>query len=456
MMTAWRRRLAEDETRRTAAAAAGFRRAALQKAIARLRLHRSAVHHARRWRRAHVARAFGAWRSSAAVRSDRRALLSLLATRWVAASTTAAWRAWEEQTARRVRAAAAAAAALNAWRQQGLLWAWRCLSAVAAAARRRTIASLLARTAARQQSLRAWAAAASKLAARRAAVAALGTPRARSLRRAFSSWAPLAPVGRQRKLLRQAALSLLGMRAGAALRRWLEAATARRHNFFAFGVALNLWSRSSQWAALLSWRAMVAGRRRDEATLQWAIETILDRSRRRAFLGWGAFLVRRRVQSHQLSTAVGHWRGDVALMPAFATLHHHAQTSSAAAITVRRWRFTTLSFAVREWREAAERRGALVATLGDAMLRWRLANVGCLLRSWRAEAALLLCCCLTVQPQPPSHMHVHVLVCEFYNPSVRHKLRCYSCRGSHTCTGGLMASWAPHTAWARLASQVCD
>ena len=155
----------------------------------------------------------------------------------------------------------------------------------------------------------------------------------------------------------------------------VEAATARRHNFFAFGVALNLWSRSSQWAALVSWRAMVAGRRRDEATLQWAIETILDRSRRRAFLGWGAFLVRRRVQSHQLSTAVSHWRGDVALMPAFATLRHHAQTSSAAAITVRRWRFGALSFALREWREAAERRGALAATLGDAVLRLSLIHI---------------------------------------------------------------------------------
>ena len=78
------------------------------------------------------------------------------------------------------------------------------------------------------------------------------------------------------------------MRAGAALGRWLEAATARRHNFFAFGVALNLWSRSSQWAALVSWRAMAAGRRRDEATLQWAIETILDRSVRPAPAGHGS------------------------------------------------------------------------------------------------------------------------------------------------------------------------
>ena len=204
------------------------------------------------------------------------------------------------------------------------------------------------------------------------------------------------------------------MRAG---RRWggLEAATARRHNFFAFGVALNLWSRSSQWAALLSWRAMVAGRRRDEATLQWAIETILDRSRRRAFLGWGAFLVRRRVQSHQLSTAVSHWRGDVALMPAFATLHHHAQTLSAAAITVRRWRFTTLSFAVREWREAAERRGALVATLGAAVLRWRLANVSRLLRSWRAEAALRVRLQVLVPPSVHATMRALVIWVEHCN-----------------------------------------
>ena len=377
-------------TRRTAAAAApASDRAALQKAIARLHLHRSAVHHASTVAACHVARAFGAWRSSAAVRSDRLALLSRA--RALGRRLHRRRVAGGEPRHGRARAATAAAAALNAWRQQGLRGRRRCLSAVAAARpRRRTIASLLART----------AATASRCEGGRRRRRSCPAPRrggrsrharARSLRRAFSSWAPLAPVGRQRKLLRQAALSLLGMRAGAALRRWLEAATARRHasspsaSRSASGPAARSGRRSS--AGVRWWPAGGATRRRfDGPSRRSSTARAAVPSSAGAPFWCGAAC---RATSYRRRSPLARRRR---LDARLCALRYHAQTSSAAAITVRRWRFAALSFAVREWREAAERRGALAATLGDAVLRWRLANVGRLLRSWRRRRRCVCGC----------------------------------------------------------------